>query len=155
MSNNTTNSSGRLTMLQIIKIRPFIKQFIETFTFSRQTLTFLAIYRIYDPLFIKSHISSNLSKIRPFSYLTLFCRQFNNHLSKALVAWVPLKGFWHRERPTRMCGLDLWLKPFKGGYSNNRRVVIIILLFSQWYFKIFLDYTHIHTRIEKDNCLSL
>jgi hypothetical protein len=35
----------------------------------------------------------------------------------------PLKGEGVEHRPTRMCGLDLWLKPFKGGYSINRRVV--------------------------------
>ncbi len=48
-------------MLQINKIRPFIKQFIETFTFSRQTLTFLAIYRIYDHISSLSHICRHLA----------------------------------------------------------------------------------------------
>jgi len=42
-----------------------------------------------------------------------------------------LEGLWGIEKwPTRMCGLDLWLKPFKGGYSNNRRVVNISYLYS-------------------------
>lgn len=55
---------------QISFIRPFIKQFIETFTFSRQTLTFLAIYRIYDHLAYEPHFAGNLhylSNLRPFS----------------------------------------------------------------------------------------
>ena len=35
----------------------------------------------------------------------------------------PLGGLGNREWPTRMCGHNLWLKPFKGGYSRLWRVV--------------------------------
>jgi len=45
-------------------IRPFIKQFIETFTFSRQTLTFLAIYRIYDHFISEPYFAGNLTNLQ-------------------------------------------------------------------------------------------
>jgi hypothetical protein len=58
------------------------------------------------------------------TYFYKFDKQIQQYLYiESLWAWVPLKGFGQRERPTRMCGLDLWLKPFKGGYSKTWRVV--------------------------------
>ena len=46
---------------------------------------------------------------------------------KHLLAYNPLKA---KEKNNTRVRVYLWLKPFKGGYSNNRRVVNISILIS-------------------------
>jgi len=55
------------------------------------------------------HNIAALMKIKPF-----LCNE-------SQMAWVPLVGL--REKNNTRVRVYLWLKPFKGGYSNNRRVV--------------------------------
>jgi len=50
----------------------------------------------------------NTTLLIKFSSMLTFSSKFNyTSISKAFGLEIPLKGFWNRERPTRMCGLDL------------------------------------------------
>ena len=91
--------------------------------------------------------SSHFTIIQTFTpkchlYLINPLLMFKTRNIESLLAWDPLKGDRKRIDSHLVCVSRLWLKPFKGGYSRKRRVVINLnCIYNDMILVIFNTYT--------------